>query len=177
VIFNREWDSSLGVRLPIVAPLPDLLWGHLDPKARDLFIELLAAMRADKMPITPTEMFRFPQRQLYLFAKGRVLPGARVTNCDGYKLLSNHQGTGEPGTGRAVDFIFTKPGLATARIPRYYPPTGNTPETDAIEWVTLGKRAKELGLEWGGYWRDKGGRWTPDRPHVELPKVPDGDAG
>jgi peptidoglycan L-alanyl-D-glutamate endopeptidase CwlK len=90
---------------------------------------------------------RTQAEQLELYKKGRELPGAKVTNCDGYKIKSKHN---------------SEPSLAIDIAP--YP----------IDWKDIGRfyaladivlrEATLLGvrLKWGGNWEMK------DFPHFEI---------
>lgn len=92
-----------------------------------------------------------------LYQQGRTKPGSKVTNCDGYKVKSNHQIKWD-GYGHAVDFAIYAPELP-----------------DKIDWNTVSKYkevaehlksvAKENGvkIEWGGDWKK-----FKDYPHIEL---------
>jgi hypothetical protein len=60
-------------------------------------------------PFKFVEGFRTTERQQWLFGSGRPAvepfgrPGPIVANADGVTKISNHQGTGTPGSGRAAD--------------------------------------------------------------------------
>jgi peptidoglycan L-alanyl-D-glutamate endopeptidase CwlK len=69
-----------------------------------------------------------------------------VTNCRGGQSWHNY--------GLAVDFIFVVDGKRT-----YVP--------DSL-YSNIGRWARTAGLEWGGSWKH-----TVDRPHVQLPHLPD----
>lgn len=103
--------------------------------------QILDAMTSLGFPMLVTDGFRTVAEQQALYAKGRTVPGKRVTNADGVTHLSNHQ------SGRAVDCCFLVDGKASW--------------DDALPWALYGAMARTLGLSWGGDWS------TPDRPHVE----------
>lgn len=114
------------------------------PALRAKVAILLAQMAALGHPMTVTDGNRTTAKQQALYAQGRTKPGRIVTYADGVKRLSNHQG------GRAVDCTFLN-----AQGQPHWPEHG--------PWSEYGKRARDLGLRWGGDWQ------KPDRPHVEMP--------
>lgn len=68
----------------------------------------LAALAAAGTPFRFVEGFRTRDRQQWLYGSGRPQapygrPGPIVTNADGVTKLSNHQGDGSTGSGRAAD--------------------------------------------------------------------------
>ena len=88
----------------------------LDPNPADLapsFREKLAAalteLSAQGSPFRLVEGFRTLDRQQWLFGSGRPSavpygrPGPILTNADGVRALSKHQGNGTPGSGLAAD--------------------------------------------------------------------------
>jgi len=106
------------------------------------------------------EGLRTAVRQNFHFNKGRTSIGPNprpghpfgdtVTDCDGYRVKSNHQAH-EDGLGHAVDLAFTP----TADQSDPFAPTW--------PWDRFGERAVALGLKWGGHFPKK------DLDHVELP--------
>lgn len=117
------------------------------PEMREKVLQLLEYMHSIGAPMTATDGNRTTSEQQALYAQGRTKPGRIVTNADGIKKKSNHQG------GRAVDCTFVD-----AHGKPHWP--------DAAPWKEYGTAAKSLGLKWGGDFKSmKGG----DRPHVELP--------
>lgn len=124
----------------------------VDPALRTKVVRLLEVMASIGLPMVCTDGNRTTERQRELYAQGRTKPGKRVTDADGVKVKSNHQG------GRAADCTFLN-----AHGSAHYP----NPETDKDGkiigiWGEYGRRAKLLGLKWGGDWK------KPDCPHVEL---------
>ena len=87
-----------------------------------------------------THTLRTFDEQHALYAKGRELPGARVTNAPAGMSWHNY--------GRAFDICFT------VGVP--YPPD------DAL-WIRVGEIGEGLGLEWGGRWKS-----FPDKPHFQF---------
>lgn len=87
------------------------------------------------IPIFITETLRTAERQKELFNKG-------ASKCDGYKVKGNHQ------SGMAWDIACRGAELYSHAI-----------------MDRAGALAKELGITWGGTWRD-----FPDKPHFEVTK-------
>lgn len=88
---------------------------------------------------------RSVDEQQLLYAKGRTVPGLRVTNVDGIRQLSNHNYT----PARAVDVAVVVYGKVSWSPADYAP---------------LGELANRYGLVWGGSWKT-----LRDYPHLELP--------
>lgn len=103
------------------------------------FLALQAVMRELLDPIFATEGMRIRERQAYLYAIGRDLPGRIVTYAKPGESLHER--------GLAVDFAFDKP------------KGGNIWKGP---WEVVGEQAERLGLVWGGRWK------RPDRPHLQL---------
>lgn len=129
----------------------------LDPEFRRRLTAVLAELAAEGVWFKLHEGFRTVARQQWLYGQGRPneRPSGRrgiiVTEKDGSRSLSNHQGTGQRGTGRAADcYPLDEHGRVTLSAP------------DAI-WRRYAEIAEKHGLT-AGY------RWTKphDPPHVEL---------
>lgn len=103
------------------------------------FLALQAVMQELNAPIFATEGHRVKERQAYLYAIGRTLPGRIVTRA--------RPGESMHERGLAIDFAFERP-------------KGLNPYVGP--WETAGAEAEKLGLVWGGRWKH------PDRPHLEL---------
>lgn len=115
-----------------------------------------AAITDSPIDFTITDGLRTVAQQQALYAKGRTKPGGVVTNADGVKLKSNHQG------GKAVDL---------------YPYiNGSVDFNDVHGHLTtiaahIKSVAKSLGISirWGGDFKatkTKAKGW--DKPHFEL---------
>jgi peptidoglycan L-alanyl-D-glutamate endopeptidase CwlK len=115
-------------------------------------MRIRAAAAALGFPMIVTDGVRTLADQQALFAKGRTVPGIRVTNVDGVRSRSNHQ-PHEDGFGHAVDLTFLVDGK----------PSWET----SLPWRLYGEMAKALGLKWGGEFTT-----ITDRPHIELPAAP-----
>jgi peptidoglycan L-alanyl-D-glutamate endopeptidase CwlK len=87
-----------------------------------------------------TSTFRDKESQDALYAQGRTLAGKKVTNAKGGDSLHQYR--------VAFDFVPVVNGKAMW--------------DDAAAWAICGAMAKEVGLEWGGYWSA-----FPDRPHCQ----------
>ena len=86
------------------------------------------------------------QNALYMQSRKKPPTGPWATNADGYRKKSDHQAK-KDGFGYAIDVCFQGP----------------KPFDLTHKWEAFGRRAKALGLEWGGDWLRK------DRPHIALP--------
>lgn len=102
---------------------------------------------------TITDGVRTTEQQQKLYAQGRTVPGAIVTNCDGVTRKSNHQAK-EDGYGYAVDI---------------YPfVNGKVQVNDAKNLSVIADHiikvasANGINIQWGGNWKMK------DYPHFEL---------
>lgn len=129
----------------------------LTPECQAAFGRFKARLDEGKIPFVVVFTRRTAEEQHTLWLKGRDASGnvidqsQVVTNCDGYKKLSNHQG------GNAFDLTF-----ADANGNPYWP-------TDPVRWFGLGQIAESCGLSWGGRFKplDKNGLgWDPD--HFEI---------
>lgn len=103
------------------------------------FLALQGLAREAGHPIFATEGARTRERQEYLYALGRTLPGKIVTHAMPGQSLHEK--------GRAIDFAFEKP---------------KGENIWSGPWEAVGALAESAGLVWGGRWSH------PDRPHVEL---------
>lgn len=110
--------------------------------------KLINQMADAGTPIMVTSGVRTLAEQRRLYAQGRTMPGAIVTNADGIKNRSNHQVHAD-GWGHAVDVAFLDE-------------HGKPSWAETHPWTAMGEAAEALGLKWGGRWPH------PDRPHLEL---------
>lgn len=124
----------------------------LDPGFRKALALTLGELAVEGMPFKFHEGFRTRERQAWLYAQGRSRPGRIVTHRDGESKLSNHQGDGEPGTGRAADCYPIINGRVTLDPPKGY-------------WERYAEIAEKNGLTAGFRWES-----PHDPPHVELRK-------
>ncbi len=107
---------------------------------------VLMDMAAAGSPMFVVSGARTTGEQIVLYAQGRTTPGVIVTKADGVHVKSNHQ------RGRAADCAFVD----------------TAPFAESHPWKLYADTAQRYGLVAGYYWK------TPDRPHVELPELPEG---
>jgi len=133
---------------------------NLDPNFRAKLLKTLEILASEGIPFKFHEGFRSVERQRWLYGQGRPTArtygrsGSRVTNADGVKKISNHQGNGEPGSGRAADCY---PADATGKV--LWPPP---PDKDQ-RWIRYAEVAEAQGLTAGYRWKSR-----HDPPHIEL---------
>jgi hypothetical protein len=118
------------------------------PTLAAAIVAILKDMQAAGQQMFVVMGVRTQAEQEALYAKGRTIPGAIVTNKDGIAHPSNHQPKAD-GLGYAVDCAF----LGT-----------RDPWSLDLPWQLYGEKVEAAGLTWGG-------RWTHphDSPHAELP--------
>jgi len=130
---------------------------NLDPMFQQRLTAALDDLDARRTPFALVEGFRTVERQQWLYGSGRPneqpygREGAIVTYRDGVKALSNHQGTGQPGTGRGADCY-------PIRNTKVFIP----PSTHRL-WDEYAAALERQGLT-------AGHRWTKlkDSPHAEM---------
>ena len=116
----------------------------------------LDALSAGGTPFKFHEGFRTVDRQQWLYGSGRPTakygrPGPVVSYKDGVNKLSNHQGDGTPGSGRAADCY---PLNTDGKV---YIPKASDPV-----WTAYANAVKAQGLTAGNDWAMR------DSPHCEL---------
>lgn len=116
----------------------------LHPRLQGMVYDLINQCRVQGLPIKITETLRTKKEQDALYAKGRTVPGNKVTNAKGSSYSSMHQ------WGIAFDF-------ARADGKGLYEDSDNF-------FAKVGKIGQKLGLEWGGNWMS-----IKDKPHFQLP--------
>ena len=121
---------------------------RLHPNLQNFFMELIKISPYD---FSITQGIRTAEEQNKLYQQGRTTAGKIVTNCDGYKLKSNHQ-TKSDGLGHAGDIAV----LVNNKITwseRYY------------KEVAMSARIlmQKYNIEWGGDWKN-----FKDLPHFEY---------
>ena len=130
---------------------------NLDPEFRRRLAATLGELALRGKPFKFNEGFRTVARQQWHYGSGRPSAkpygrsGQRVTARDGVKVLSNHQGTGKAGTGRAADCYPIINGKVVVEPPAEY-------------WELYASVAEANGLSAGHRWKQV------DSPHVELLK-------
>jgi hypothetical protein len=139
-------------------PPSDRNFANLDPAFQARLAAALSALTERGTPFKLVEGFRTVERQQWLFGSGRPTavpfgrPGPIVTQRDGVKRLSNHQGDGTAGSGRGADCYPTRNGKVL--IP---------PSSDPL-WEKYASAAEQQSLVAGHHWPS-----FKDSPHVELP--------
>lgn len=141
----------------------------LKPSVQDLVYQAIAIMKAQSVQFAITSTLRTEAEQQALYAQGRkpldvvnqyrvtanmplIGPGENtytVTNCDGIKIKSNHQG------GTAIDIVPLDK-------------NGNPcwPDKSDSRWQQIAIIMKAVGFQWGGDWAK-----FPDYPHYELKEI------
>jgi peptidoglycan LD-endopeptidase CwlK len=112
------------------------------------------AIKDSPIEFVITDGLRTLVQQQALYAKGRTIPGPKVTNADGINNKSNHQAKSD-GFGHAVDL---------------YPIiNGKVDINDGKSLKTISNHIKAVALRlnipitWGGDWKS-----PVDMPHFEL---------
>lgn len=114
------------------------------PRLQELSKKLVSACKGQGLMIGIGECYRTVEEQDKLYAKGRTIAGAIVTNAKGNTYSSHHQ------WGTAFD-IYRNDGK------------GAYNDYDGF-FAKVGKIGKSIGLEWGGDWKS-----PVDKPHFQLP--------
>ncbi|MBS5037147.1 MAG: M15 family metallopeptidase [Fusobacterium sp.] len=120
----------------------------LHPNLQNFFMELIKISPYD---FSIAQGIRTAEEQNKLYQQGRTTPGKIVTNCDGYKIKSNHQ-TKDDGLGHAGDIAV----LVNNKI---------TWEEKYYKEVAMTARIlmQKYNVEWGGDWKN-----FKDLPHFEY---------
>lgn len=123
----------------------------LHPELLNAYLRIQPALAQFGRPIILVHVGRTREEQQALYAKGRTVPGAIVTNADGVATRSKHQ-MQQDGYVHAIDFAFVDD-------PR-------TPKDETFDplmpWGVVGQMAEHLGLTWGGRWK------LHDLGHIEV---------
>lgn len=114
---------------------------ELHPRLREMARELVQRCEAARIPVKIGETYRTRNRQDDLFAQGRTRPGNIVTYARGSSMSSYHQWR------LAFDVFINQKGK----------------EYDKELLACVGKIGEEIGLEWGGAWRN-----FVDTPHFQY---------
>ena len=150
-------ELPIAVEAVVTEPPIDRDPMKLDPAFRTRLLKTLEILKAEGIPFKFHEGFRTVQRQQWLYGQGRPTakpfgrPGPIVTQKNGTTNLSNHQGDGTAGSGRAADcYPLDKNGKVTLNAPQKV-------------WKRYAEVAESQGLT-------AGFRWTRphDPPHIEL---------
>lgn len=115
----------------------------LKPLAQAKCLQFMKECEDAGLKVLIIQTLRDAEYQNSLYQIGRSKPGKKVTNCDGYKVQSNHQS-----------------GLAWDAVP--VDAKGTILWNDSKKFEQMAKIAKELDIRAGFYWKMK------DSPHFEL---------
>lgn len=120
----------------------------LHPNLQNFFMELIKISPYD---FSITQGIRTAEEQNKLYQQGRTTQGKIVTNCDGYKIKSNHQIKSD-GLGHAGDIAVLINNKITWNE-RYY------------KKVAVAARIlmQKYNIKWGGDWKN-----FKDLPHFEY---------
>lgn len=138
-------------------PPKDRDLANLDSNFRGKLLNVLSALQGSGKPFQFNEGYRTIDRQQWLYGSGRPhakpygREGRIITNADGVKKRSSHQGNGSAGSGLAADCY---PIDSTGKI--YIPDIA-----DPI-WKIYADAVTKEGLEAGYYWQK-----LKDAPHCE----------
>jgi hypothetical protein len=150
-------DARMKTMVLAAEPPRDTDPANLVAEFRTKLQSALNALSVGGTPFKFHEGFRTVDRQQWLWGSGRPTEkpygreGSIVTYKDGVKKLSNHQGDGTPGSGRAADcYPLNENG-------KVYIPKSSDPV-----WTTYANAVKAQGLTAGHDWNMK------DSPHCEL---------
>lgn len=116
----------------------------LHPRLQSKVYQLIRLAEKNGYKIGIAETFRTVAEQDALYAKGRTVAGAKVTNAKGSTYSSMHQ------WGVAFDFYRNDGKGAYANNDGFF--------------QKIGALGKSIGLEWGGDWKS-----IVDLPHFQLP--------
>jgi len=129
-IKEKTWDIVSDRRINSLHPL-------VISKAKEFII------RAEKelgIKLRVVSALRTWTEQTKLYAKGRTLPGKKVTNAKAGSSYHNF--------GLAIDVVEIKTGKALWKNPN---------------WNKIAELGKSIGFEWGGDWKS-----FKDKPHFQL---------
>ena len=105
----KRIDAALKTIVVAAEPPLDSNPADLAPSFHGKLDAALAALSAQGNPFRLVEGFRTVERQQWLYGSGRpsAVPygrtGPTLTNADGVRVRSKHQGNGSPGSGLAAD--------------------------------------------------------------------------
>jgi peptidoglycan L-alanyl-D-glutamate endopeptidase CwlK len=141
----------------------------LRPAVRDAALRATKAMADKGVLYVIFETLRSTETQIAYYAQGRLALETvndlrikaglkpisnsenmrKITNCDGIKILSRHQG------GSALDIVPMTP----SGLPCW-------PGKQDGRWRAIAEAMKTEGFEWGGDWTS-----FPDLPHFEIKEI------
>lgn len=124
----------------------------LSPDTRFRFCNFDAAMRAAGIDYILTCTYRSPEEQTLLYAQGRTMPGAIVTNAQAGQSAHNcFDDDNQTPASRAFDVV---------------PVVNGKPDWDGSHpvWEQMGAIGESASLEWAGRWKS-----FKEKPHFQLP--------
>lgn len=107
----------------------------LHPKVRSMARKLLARCAKEGIDLLVTSTYRDAESQNALYAKGRTVPGKKVTNARAGESLHNYR--------VAFDVVPLRAGK----------PVWGTSGEDGKLWNRVGQIGEACGLEWAGRWK------------------------
>lgn len=122
---------------------PELLTKHMQKKWKELEKIYYDEHSPKRLILTAT--YRSTRYQFLLWLRGRVIPGKKVTNIDGFKNISRH-------------------GLVPAEAFDVCVMLNGKCLWSFNEYKVVGEIGEKIGLIWGGRWESK------DGPHLQQPE-------
>lgn len=116
----------------------------LQTKAREFVIEC----EREDIPVLIYMTYRSNEEQDELYARGRTVPGKKVTNAKGGQSDHNFMIDDKPAA-KAFDAVPLRLGKAIWN--------------DPVLWSKMGEIAGKIGLKWGGNWKK-----FVDKPHFYI---------
>lgn len=125
----------------------------LAERLRPLANQFLLACEAEGIEILVTCTYRSKEEQAALYAKGRTIPGPRVTNAKPGESRHNKVDSDGQPAAEAFDVVPLVHGKAV----------WSTEGDDGKLWEEIGAIGESLGLEWAGHWTH-----FKEFPHFQL---------
>lgn len=123
----------------------------LHPDVKRMHEEFLRECKDRGIHIITTCTWRSPEQQAELYAQGRTKPGRIVTRAKPGQTAHNYIDDEGKAASLAFDIVPQVKGQLV----------WGTKGVDGALWEYIGAIGKEVGLQWGGYWKFK------DRPHFQ----------
>lgn len=127
--------------------------GAVNPKVKDLAIELVILSYHKGINAQITSGLRTYAEQTKLYNQGRTTPGNIVTNAKAGQSIHNF--------GLAIDFVLVSEDGNKA----YWDITRNMNGNQVADWLEVATIGKQLGFAWGGDWKS-----FKDYPHLDMQK-------
>lgn len=110
--------------------------------------EFVIECEREGIPVLIYTTYRSNEEQNELYARGRTVPGKKVTNAKGGQSDHNYTIDGKPAA-KAFDAVPLRLGKAIWN--------------DPVLWSKMGEIAEKIGLKWGGTWKK-----FVDKPHFYI---------